>query len=118
MCIRDRAEDLKQAIYRIFAQEPSEWGDAFDTLESCYKRTRKINEQLTELHDRELFYAWSRRIWELREELELVHDFAKHKKDGKAFVSETHLPSTCRGGIVASLQRRLTMNDDGSFQSR
>ena len=114
----EEAEDLKQAIYRIFAQEPSEWGDAFDTLESCYNRTRKINEQLTELHDRELFYAWSRRIWELREELELVHDFAKHKKDGKAFVSETHLPSTCRGGIVASLQRRLIMNDDGSFQSR
>ena len=40
-------------------------------------------ERLTELHDRELFYAWSRRIWELREELELIHDFVTHKKNNK-----------------------------------
>lgn len=109
------AETLKETIYRIFEHEPAEWGDALETLETQYKRTRRINEQLTELLDRELFYAWSRRIWELREELELIYDFAKHKRDGKQFVSETHLPSTCRGGIVASLQRRLAMKDDGSF---
>ena len=109
------AEQLKQTIYRIFENEPADWGDAFDTLEKHYKRTRAINEQLTELHDRELFYAWSRRIWELREELELIYYYAKHKREGKEFVSETHLPSTCRGGMVASLQRRLRMKDDGSF---
>lgn len=112
------AEQLTQTVSRILEYEPSDWGDAFETLEKQYKRTRQINEQLTELHDRELFYAWSRRIWELREELELIHDFAKHKREGKPFVSETHLPSTCRGGIVASLQRRLAMNDDGSFEAR
>lgn len=114
----EEAVQLKQAIFRIFEHEPANWGDAFETLEAYYKRTRRINEQLTELHDRELFYAWSRRIWELREELELVHDFAKHKKDGKSFVSETHLLGTYRGGIVADVQRRLTLNEDGSFTGR
>lgn len=112
------AEQLKQAIFRIFANEPAVWGDAFETLERQYKRTRRINEQLTELLDRDLFYAWSRRIWELREELELVHDFAKHKKEGKPFVSETHLPGTYRGGIVADVQRRLAVREDGTFEAR
>ena len=114
----DEARQLKPSIFQILETAPAEWGDAFETLEKCYKRTRRINEQLTELHDRELFYAWSRRIWELREELELVYDFAKHKKDGKPFASETHLVGTYRGGIVADVQRRLTMNDDGSFTAR
>ena len=114
----DEAEQLKQAIYRIFSSDPSAWDGAFELLAASYKRTRQINEQLTELLDRDLFYAWSQRIWELREELELIHDFATHKKDGKPFISETHLPSTYRGGLVASLQRRMTMDDDGNFTSR
>lgn len=114
----DEAVALKKSVFRIFEHEPSNWNGAFETLETYYKRTRRINEQLTELHDRELFYAWSRRIWELREELELIHDFAKHKKSGAPFVSETHLLHTYRGGIVADLQRRLTMEADGRFRAQ
>ena len=109
------AERLKQLTHCLLTQPTDTWGDAYEQLSRYYQRIRHINEQLTELHDRELFYAWSRRIWELREELELIHDFVLHKQEGRPFQSETHLPFTCRGGMVANLQRRLLMGADGSF---
>jgi len=106
---------LLDVATRLLQHPPDQWGEAYAEFKTYRQRILQIFEQLTELIDRDLFYAWSRRIWELREELDLIHDFVTHKKDAKAFQSETHLPSTCRGGIVASLQRILKMNEDGSF---
>ena len=115
------AKPLKDCAAALLHQPVDEWKDAYDEFSEYHKRIVGIFEQLTQLRDRELFYAWSRRIWELREELDLIKDFAHAKKSGKltadGFVSETHLPATCRGGIVADLQRHLSMNN-GRFQVR
>jgi len=90
-------------------------------FEKFHRRVDGLLEQLSQLNDRELFYAWSRRIWDLKEELDLISDFAKAKKNGDlgddGFASESHLRSTCRGGFVANLQRRLKMNDQGRFEA-
>ena len=65
-----------------------------------------------------VFYALSRRIWELREELELLeqHIVGEASRGGSGDPSLTfHLPGTYRGGMVAKLQRLLTQNEDGTF---
>ena len=82
-------------------------------------RLRTFCARLTELRDRSLFYALSRRVWELREELDLLEQFARFKCEGKggAFRSESHLPGTYRGGIVARLQRLLVGQPDGGFKA-
>eukprot|EP00172_Hildenbrandia_rubra_P003121 Plantae.Rhodophyta-Hildenbrandia_rubra.ctg46245.p1 GENE.Plantae.Rhodophyta-Hildenbrandia_rubra.ctg46245~~Plantae.Rhodophyta-Hildenbrandia_rubra.ctg46245.p1 ORF type:complete len:445 (-),score=34.76 Plantae.Rhodophyta-Hildenbrandia_rubra.ctg46245:142-1476(-) len=117
----DNASQLKQCVSTLLHDPVDGWADAYTEFREYHQRILRIFEQLTQLHDRELFYAWSRRIWELREELDLIQDFVDAKRSAKltseGFRSETHLPGTCRGGMVADLQRQLLMVD-GRFQTR
>jgi hypothetical protein len=77
---------------------------------------------MTELRDRRLFYALSRRIWELREELDLLERYVAFKSDptnhSASFTSDFHQPGTYRGGFVARLQRLLRQHPDGTFTPR
>ena len=66
---------------------------------------------MTELRHRPLFNAFSRRIWDLREELDLLGRYAdfvsRNGQHETSFRSDFHLPGTYRGGMVAQLQRLL-----------
>jgi protein O-GlcNAcase / histone acetyltransferase len=96
---------------------PSTFDDARAFLERV-ARLRTFCARVSELRDRSLFYALSRRIWELREELDLLEQFVRSKCEGKggAFRSDSHLPDTYRGGLVARLQRLLVRQPDGGFK--
>jgi len=82
-------------------------------------RLRDFCIRLAALDDRPLFYALSRRIWELREELDLLERYVTFKSQpanvDAPFASDFHLPGTYRGGLVARLQRLLAQHADGSF---
>ena len=82
-------------------------------------RLRECCTRLANVLYRPLFYALSRRLWELREELELLEQYARFKSAKEqrepAFQSSFHLPGTYRGGMVARLQRLLVQMPDGSF---
>ncbi|HEY6227251.1 MAG TPA: beta-N-acetylglucosaminidase domain-containing protein [Verrucomicrobiae bacterium] len=82
-------------------------------------RLREVCARLAEMKNRPLFYALSRRIWELREELDLLEKFitfrASPEHAPKSFHSDFHQPKTYRGGFVPRLQKLLTQNPDGSF---
>jgi hypothetical protein len=71
------------------------------------------------LRDRSLFNALSRRVWDLREELDLLVRAAQARlasADGVVCVrSDFHQPRTFRGGTVARLQRLLQAHPDGTF---
>ena len=77
---------------------------------------------MTELRERPLFYALSRRIWELREELDLLDRYLAFKSENPntnlPFNSDFHLPGTYRGGLVARLQRLLVQEPDATFGAR
>lgn len=82
-------------------------------------RLREVCARLAEIKNRPLFYALSRRIWELREELDLLEKFIKFRSSpehaNRPFHSDFHLPKTYRGGFVPRLQKLLAQNPDGSF---
>jgi hypothetical protein len=82
-------------------------------------RLRDVCARLAELRDRPLFYALSRRVWELREELDLleryVHVMSTPGLRASPCRSDCHLPGTYRGGLVARLQRLLIPQPDGTF---
>jgi hypothetical protein len=99
---------------------------AGNTLDSSTKpfspraiRLREFCTRLMEMRDRNLFYALSRRIWDLREELDLLERYAKWSRESRAqgtpFSSHSHLPGTYRGGMVARLQRLLVQEQDGTL---
>jgi len=108
----DLAKDL------ALDSRPSTLGNARAFLERI-ARLRTFCARMTELRDRPLFYALNRRVWELREELELLEQFARFKCEGKGavFRSDSHLPGTYRGGMVARLQRLLVQQPDGAFKT-
>ena len=97
------------------------WGTRYAEFHDYHARIDRLFESFTQLKNRELFYAWSRRIWELREEMDLIKDYLDWKKSGgdevAGFASETHLLRTCRGGMVADLQRLIFMDENGHFHS-
>jgi hypothetical protein len=82
-------------------------------------RLRDFCARLADLRDRGLFYALSRRLWELREELDLFDRYLAFRSDpGHETAparSDFHLPQTYRGGYVARLQRMLDAREDGTF---
>jgi protein O-GlcNAcase/histone acetyltransferase len=82
-------------------------------------RLRAFCRAVTELRDRPLFHALSRRTWDLREELDLLACFASRgaaeNGSGAHMTSDAHLPGTYRGGLVARLQQLLVQRQDGAF---
>jgi protein O-GlcNAcase/histone acetyltransferase len=82
-------------------------------------RLREFCGRLADLRDRPLFHALWRRVWDLREELDLLErGVAARSEAGNPegrCRSDFHLPGTYRGGMVARLQRLLTQHPDGSF---
>ena len=89
------------------------------TFREQVTRLQSFCVRMTELRRRPLFNALSRRIWDLREELDLLGryaDFVSGKDQSEAsFRSDFHLPGTYRGGMVAQLQRLLEQHPDGTF---
>jgi len=113
------ANELAEVVQRLLgACEAKERAD-LQKFNAYHERVVSIFEQLTQLRDRELFYAWSRRIWDLREELDLIGDFVSAAQRGEVnadgFASPSHLPGTYRGGFVARLQRMLAIENDDAL---
>ncbi len=82
-------------------------------------RLRDLCGRLAELRERPLFHALCRRIWELREELDLLLRYvdwtAVRPPPTAPCQSDFHLPGTYRGGLVARLQDLLVPQPDGTF---
>ncbi len=84
-------------------------------------RLKEFCARMVDLIDRPLFHACHRRVWELREELDLIDRWWAHRIDpsrvGKPFESDFHRPKTYRGGFVPRLQSLLRLHPDGRFEA-
>jgi protein O-GlcNAcase / histone acetyltransferase len=113
------AEALYGSARGLLTQNPATWSAGQVTaFRQEATHLRELCVRLTELRERPLFYALSRRLWELREELDLLEQYveAKCALERPGIPSLTsHLPGTYRGGLVARLQRLLVQQPDGTF---
>lgn len=114
------AQKLFTHLRSLLSAHPSRWSAAADDFRQRAARLRDFCVRMTELKDRALFAALHRRVWELREELDLLEKFVEFKsKTGNAdapFTSDFHQPGTYRGSLVARLQELLTLHSDGYFR--
>lgn len=113
------AERLESQFLELLSLPPAQWGERAPRFRAQLARVRNFCARMTELKDRPLFYALSRRVWDLREEMDLLDRFVEFKSQpgnaAAAFRSDFHLPDTYRGGFVARLQKRFHQNPDGTF---
>lgn len=116
------AEKLFALVRTLLTTNSAQWGQAASTFRQQAARLRELCVRMTELRERPLFYALSRRLWELREELDLLEKYVAFKSEptnqNAPFTSDFHLPGTYRGGFVARLQRLLVQQPDGTFTPR
>lgn len=103
----------------LLARPPAGWGDEAVAFRRDAGRLREVCARMTELRRRPLFHALSRRVWELREEMDLLERYvAFHSTNpdpNRRWGSDFHLPETYRGGMVARLQRLLLQLPNGDF---
>jgi protein O-GlcNAcase / histone acetyltransferase len=112
------AEKLYDLVRGLLSRDPDKWNGAEEVFCKEAGRLREFCVSLANLRDRGLFHALHRRVWELREELDLLLGYVQAKKNGGVqYRSDYHLPGTYRGGFVARLQRLLTFRSDGVFES-
>ncbi len=114
------AEKLLGLIHRLLTEPVADWGDAYQQLSDLNARIQTLFDRLTELRDRELFNAWSRRVWDLKEELLVIEAILAQKKAGRDIGDgvelEICLPGTFRGGVLAKLQRFVSMDAQGKIK--
>ena len=114
-----QAEALLEAVQWLLTKKPADWGGQITVFRQASARLRDFCVRMTELRHRPLFHALSRRVWALREELELLERYVEFKarsgQPDSAFSSDFHLLGTYRGGLVSRLQRLLVQQPDGSF---
>jgi protein O-GlcNAcase/histone acetyltransferase len=113
------AEALYERASALLTGHPADWDKQAAAFRQQIGRLRQFCVRMTELRHRPLFYALSRRLWELREELELLERYIAFKSSHPSAEalpgSDFHLPGTYRGGMVARLQRLLVQRGDGTF---
>jgi hypothetical protein len=111
------AETLQRRLRDLLSCQPAGWGDEAAALHEDVARLRAFCARLADLRDRRLFHALSRRVWDLREELDLLERYLQVKAadPGAAVRSDFHLPGTYRGGMTARLQALLAQQPDGTF---
>ena len=114
------AEVLCIRAERLLSREPSTWADQASTFRQQAARLRAFWVRMTELRNRPLFYALSRRVWELREELDLLEGHVRFVSENAGKTpecrSDFHLPGTFRGGMAARLQRLPAQEPGGAFR--
>ena len=114
------AEQLYEDVRYIVMQPTDGWGDRQDRLRKRIRQVVELARKLTEVHRRELFYAFNRQVWELREELEMIEQYMDWKLAGgdpatQLCRSENYLPGTYRGGLVKRLQQLISFRGDGAL---
>ena len=110
------AEALYESARTLLQVNSARDPKSIATFRELSKRLREFCARMAELRDRRLFYALSRRTWELREELDLLEQHIESECQRSGDPSLTfHLPGTYRGGMIAKLQRLLIQHPDGTY---
>jgi protein O-GlcNAcase/histone acetyltransferase len=116
------ARNLFRLAADLMPTDPSGWGESGERLRREIARLRELCVRLTELRDRSLFNAMGRRIWELREELDLLERYWVWRSDparkDQPFASDFHQPRTYRGSLAANLQRLWVQQANGTLSPR
>ena len=114
------AEQLYDDVRCVVMQPTDDWGERQDRLRKRIRQVVELARKLTEVHRRELFYAFNRQVWELREELEMIEQYMEWKLAGgdpatEPFRSGNYLPGTYRGGLIRRLQQLISFGADGAL---
>jgi hypothetical protein len=105
----------------MFREPVDFWRDSYEVFCALHSQIQQAFERLTELRDRELFNAWSRHAWQLKESLQLIDTALAQKKAGRDIAAgielESQMQQTFRGGLLPRLERLFCMDPRGQLRA-
>jgi protein O-GlcNAcase/histone acetyltransferase len=108
------AARLFRLLDRLMGHPVNAWGDSLQQFSKLCQQIQSLFVRLTELHDRNLWYAWFRHAWALKEELLILEKVISEKKKSGDIPAglelTTHLPATYRGGFIDQLEKYLSVH--------
>jgi protein O-GlcNAcase/histone acetyltransferase len=113
------ATRLLATCRQVLSEQLDRGGDARLEFSALNTRIQHLFDRLAELRDRDLFDAWSRRIWELKEEMLVIDGVVAAREAGcdiaDGVALDNYLLGTFRGGILGKITKLLEMSDEGRF---
>ncbi len=107
----EAAESLLALVQRLLGESSAAWASDYETFGNLNRRVQAAFECLTELRDRDLFQAWSRHGWQLKEELQMLDIVLAFRQRQGRFAEPDELrellPGTFREGVLAKLAHWL-----------
>jgi protein O-GlcNAcase/histone acetyltransferase len=107
-----KAHQLLDTIGRLVMEPADKWGGEDEVFFALNHRIQATFERLTELRDRELFYAWSRHAWQWKELLLALSGELTRKKTGRGNIRQAIQPNWAAApcGLLAKLERLMPMD--------
>ena len=102
------AEAFYQCAHRLVTGEPAALPDDLTAFTTQAKRLRDTCDRITELKYRPIFHALYRRIWDLREQLDLLERFVAFRSGhsrGERSNTSFPLPAAKHPGMVSRLRQ-------------
>jgi protein O-GlcNAcase / histone acetyltransferase len=99
------AETLYACARRLVLRDPAEWGQDAAAFRRQAARLREFCVRMTELRHRPLFHALFRRIWELREALDLMERYLRSREAINDAGARTGFRVPERSGFMSRLEQ-------------
>lgn len=116
----DCANEFIERFGRLPIENDLSDNEPGDRVVQICEKLVNLFSKMCDIRNRDLLYGMYPLLWELKEEAALILSFIESRKPGRTtknvHKSAEHAPGTYRGGFVATLQRLLIMENDGSFQ--
>ncbi len=108
------AERLLKVIRKLLVQPADSLGHAREEFCDLNRRIQSLFIRLTELRDRELFHAWSRHGWSLKEGMQAIDAMLKRGQVRSDLVEglelELGFSETRPGGLLTKLERLMELD--------
>lgn len=104
----------------ILHTPPNSWGEVVVRFEQTTRQIIGLYDKATELADRPLVYALYNHLWEIKETVSLLGEWAQWRQQNPGatgpFRSPGFRPRICRGGFTVAIEQLLPMDETGGFQ--
>jgi protein O-GlcNAcase/histone acetyltransferase len=115
----ERAQRFLDDLRALVRTPPNSWGEALARAEQTGREIAGLYEKITELANRDLCYALYAHLWEMKETVQLCGAWLNwrrnHPTSTERFASGEFRNRIWRGGPAATIDRLLTMDDEGRF---
>lgn len=115
----ERARRFLDDFRALVRTPPNGWGEALARCEQTCREIAGLYDKITELANRDLCHALYAHLWEMKETSQLCRAWLNWRREHPAatgrFASGEFRHRIWRGGPAATLDRLLTMDDEGRF---